>query len=152
MTPEHWLNIATHGLAPQSSVRVRAEYLAHLEDALDTDESVVEVMAEWGDPHRANAELKKAHLTTREARYLPAGYAPTWTGLEKAIKEDALILGIWTASLVRDVLRQDFSPAALLPLGGGAALLLLRWLLLSRGAYSPKVRAFLWWLLSTGFN
>ena len=80
MTPEHWLNIATHGLALEAAARVRAEYLAHLEDALEAGESAEAVLREWGDPHTANRELSKAHLTTREARYLPAGYAPTAAG------------------------------------------------------------------------
>lgn len=148
MTPEHWLNIATHGLAPQSGERVRTEYLAHLEDALEAGESVMAVLTEWGDPHRANAELKKAHLTTREARYLPAGYAPTPTGLGKAFQEDALILGLWSAALIRDLLSNDFSPAGLGLLGVAGLVISLRWFFLSRGHYSQRVRAFIWWLLT----
>lgn len=35
MTPEHWLNIATRGLQKGAAQRIQAEYLAHLEDALE---------------------------------------------------------------------------------------------------------------------
>ena len=148
MTPERWLAIATHGLAPQAEERVRAEYIAYLEDALEAGENVECVLAQWGDPHRANTELMRAHLTLREARYLPVGYAPNWTGLGKAFQEDVLILGWWTAALIWDLLNKEFSPAGLGLLGMAGLVISLRWFFLSRGHYSQSVRAFIWWLLT----
>lgn len=148
MTPEHWLNIATHGLARAAAARVRAEYLAHLEDALDAGESASDVLREWGDPHRANRELSLAHLTAREARYLPAGYAPSWAGLGKALGEDAAVLAVWVYRAVQDTVQGELSAAVFGLLGLTLCAIVLRWLALSRRAFSPQARALLHWLLS----
>lgn len=145
MTPEHWLNIATYGLAPQSAQRVRAEYLAHLEDALDAGESVAEVLAEWGDPHRANAELEKAHLTTREARYLPAGYALSLRGLREALWEDVSIFVLWLIMLL-PLEGSGEGSGIFSVLGLSLLATFLRWLTLSR-PFSPYARAWFHWLL-----
>ncbi|ADY25712.1 hypothetical protein Deipr_0550 [Deinococcus proteolyticus MRP] len=147
MTPEHWLNIATHGLALEAAARVRAEYLAHLEDALEAGESAEAVLREWGDPHTANRELSKAHLTTREARYLPAGYAPTWAGLGRALGEDAVPLLLFALTALAE-LRSGETAITLALLLAIVAAALLRWLVLSRQMLAARGRATLYWLLS----
>ena len=147
LTPELWLNIATHGLASQAEERVRAEYLAYLEDALEAGESRAAVLAEWGDPHRANAELKKAHLTTREARYLPPGYASSWVGFGRALGEDAVILGVWIYKAMQDFLRGEATAFITILFGLTLLAIVARWFVLSRHAFTPQVRALLHWLL-----
>lgn len=49
----HRRDIATAELVPGVAERVRAEHLAHLEDALAAGESEGQVVGEWGDPHLA---------------------------------------------------------------------------------------------------
>lgn len=147
MTPEHWLNVATHGLAPEAAARVRAEYLAYLEDALEAGQGTEAVLREWGDPHTANRELSKAHLTTREARYLPAGYAPTWAGLGRALGEDAVPLLLFALTALAE-LRSGETAITLALLLAIVAAALLRWLVLSRQMLAARGRATLYWLLS----
>lgn len=86
MTLDRWLEIATHGLAPADATRVRREYTGAFHDAHDAGER--DVVAGWGDPHRVNRDLRRVHLTTREARALHPGYAPTLAGLGQALRED----------------------------------------------------------------
>ena len=148
MTPEHWLNIATQGLAPAPAQRVRAEYLAHLEDAWGAGEGPAAVLRAWGDPHAVNRELRRAHLTTRETRYLPAGYAPNWSGLGRAVSEDGVVLGVFGYRAIPDAWRGEASPVALTLILGSVLLAGLRWWVLSRQVFPLTVRAGLHWLLS----
>ncbi|GGI78737.1 hypothetical protein [Deinococcus wulumuqiensis] len=88
LSPPLWLEIATHGLAPQAAERVRAEHLAHLDDAVDAGESVEDVLREWGDPHRANDAFRKAHLTVTDRGLLHPGYALSAAGWRRAVFEE----------------------------------------------------------------
>lgn len=146
MTPEHWLNIATHGLEAGATARVRGEYLAHLEDALDAGESVAAVLAEWGDPHAANRELREAHQTMLMRWLLPAAYAPTGSGLWTALSDEIFSVGtILFAAFRWLAINQAFAVVVVI-----AAMLLLRWLVLSR-PFTLPVRTAGYWLLSPAF-
>ncbi|MFC4639206.1 hypothetical protein [Deinococcus hohokamensis] len=151
MTPEQWLSLATHGLVPEAQRRVRAEYLAHLEDALEAGEEQAEVVSGWGDPVQAGRDLRRAHLTIQDAEHLTPGYAPSWKGFWRAQAEDALVVAVPVIFLLRDFLTGSAKPedvglslsmvATLLMVGG------LRWWLLSRVPLRPVPRAGLDWLL-----
>ncbi|RTR26834.1 hypothetical protein [Deinococcus radiophilus] len=148
MTPEHWLNVATHGLAPASAQRVTQEYLDHLQDAEEAGEPREAVLAEWGDPHQANRELKKAHLTVREARYLPVVFAPTWQGLKKSYLQDLGFIVLMAFLRTRDVMSgADSASVGIWLLAGLLLLPLVRWIILSRDEWSLTVRAIFSWLL-----
>lgn len=83
-----WLDIAVDGLVPAAAERVRAEHLAHLEDALESGESEIEVVRGWGDPHRAARTLRRAHPTVSEQNSLPPVYSPGPDGLRAALRHD----------------------------------------------------------------
>lgn len=145
MTLERWLEIATHGLAPAAASRVRREYADAFRDAYDAGER--NVLAGWGDPHRVNRELRRVHLTTREARALHPGYAPTWAGLRQALGEDlGFVVGIWLYELV---LNPGSTSGAERWVASGAIVLVaaLRWLIVSRLSERVRGRAVAHWLL-----
>lgn len=144
MTLERWLEIATHGLAP-APAELRQEYMAAFADAQDAGEWPHDVLAGWGDPHRVGRELRRIHLTDREARALHPGYAPTLAGLGQALREDgAFIGGVLAAGMVEDgqvhLERWSIICVLLLPP-------LLRWLIVSRLGERVLWRVAVSWLL-----
>jgi len=148
MTLDRWLEIATHGLAPAPAERVRQEYAAAFADAQEAGEWPYDVLAGWGDPHRVNRELRRVHLTTREARALHPGYAPTLAGVGRALQEDA---GFAVAFVVFGFLSGGTVTADRWAMS--AALLLsscLRWLVVSRLSERVPWRAAASWFLHRG--
>lgn len=155
LSPKLWLEIATHGLAPQAAERVRAEHLAHLDDAVDAGESVEDVLREWGDPHRANDAFRKAHLTVTDRGLLHPGYALSAAGWRRAVFEEGeagragmvillpLLFTVLNATL-------HLPPAA----GVAAALLIvllvptLRWVVIAGLRPSGAARVVAVWLFS----
>lgn len=87
MTAQEWLNTATFGLAPVAAERVRAEHLAHLEDALESGETEAGVVADWGDPYAARMDFWEVHLTHDDALLLHPGYPRGWPGLGRLLGE-----------------------------------------------------------------
>ncbi|SEJ88793.1 hypothetical protein SAMN04488058_12915 [Deinococcus reticulitermitis] len=153
MTPEHWLEIATHKLAPEAATRIRAEHLAHLEDALRAGETAEAALREWGDPHAANDAYCKAHLTVRDAELLHPGYALSAAGWRRAVFEE----GEWGRSgmaivlpLMFTLLRGFFTPsvAVLSLLAVAFAVPTLRWLLVAGLRLGGVSRVLAAWLLS----
>lgn len=148
MTLERWLEIATHGLAPSAASRVRREYADAFHDAHDAGER--NVLAGWGDPHRVSRELRRVHLTTREARALHPGYAPTWAGLRQALGEDSALLVGLLGFAAWNALRGDADGTGGRVLAAFALLLLLtlaRWGLVSRLLDAVRWRAVSHWIL-----
>lgn len=149
-----WLDIAVRGLAPVAAERVRAEHLAHLEDALAAGETERAVVDAWGDPWAAWRKLRRVHPTRFEAGLLPPVYRPGLGGLRESLERDlfaplALAVGL-SGMLALDMAQgRAVSPYGVL---GAVVLLtalplgLLRWLLL-RDRRSPALTAALHWLL-----
>ncbi|MGX9685679.1 hypothetical protein ACTQ9L_00805 [Deinococcus wulumuqiensis] len=143
MTPEHWLNIATRGLQKGAAQRIQAEYLAHLEDALEAGESLESVLAEWGDPHGANKELKLAHPNMLMLWLLPASYAPSGTGLFNAFTDETVPF----LALAYFLYHRLAPLQASLVLLATILMTVVRWFVLSRpGKRWVKVMG--WWLLN----
>ncbi|WP_051363368.1 hypothetical protein [Deinococcus murrayi] len=146
LTLERWLDLATHGLAPEAASRVRREYADAFHDAHDAGER--DVVAGWGDPHRVNRELRPVHLTGRETRALHPGYAPTWAGLRRALGEDLFLFGLVVGDALWDTWQGATVPwgrFALL-LSGLLMLTLARWLSVSR-LDAGRWRALSYWAL-----
>lgn len=149
MTPEHWLNVATHGLAPEPAARVQAEYLAHLEDALEAGETESHVLREWGDPHRANDAFCRAHLTVSDAGMLHPGYALSAAGWRRAVTEE---IDGWLIPLFSVFLNQVAGSFVRALCGAGVILLLvptIRWLLIAGLRLSGAARVVTAWLISS---
>lgn len=87
MTAQQWLDTATFGLAPPAAERVRAEHLAHLEDALASGETEAGVVADWGDPWAARMDFREVHLTHDDALLLHPGYPRGRAGLGRLLGE-----------------------------------------------------------------
>lgn len=147
MTLERWLEIATHGLAPSAASRVRREYTNAFHDAHDAGER--DVLAGWGDPHRVGRELRRVHLTTREARALHPGYVPTWGGLRRALGEDLGFIVSLLGIVLWHTWQGDPLDSARLGAVVGILLLLplLRWVLVSRLSRWPRWRTAALWTL-----
>lgn len=155
LTPHVWLDIATYGLADAAKVRVRAEYLAYLEDAGEAGESAEDVLREWGDPHRANDTLRKAHLTVNETGLLHPGYALSAAGWRRAVFEEGEA-GRTGMVLLLPLLFNVVSTALRLPASGGVVVALLvallvptlRWLVIAGLRLGGVARVLVAWLLS----
>lgn len=149
-----WLDIAVRGLAPPAAERVRAEHLAHLEDALASGETEPEVVAGWGDPWAAWRKLRRVHPTQFEAGLLPPPYPPGLRGLRESLERDLFVpltFGVGLSVMLALDVAQGRPGSAYGVLGAGVLLAapplgLLRWLLL-RGPRSPAQTAALHWLL-----
>ena len=153
LTPKLWLEIATQGLAPQAAERVRAEHLAHLDDAVDAGESVEDVLREWGDPHRANDAFRKAHLTVTDRGLLHPGYALSAAGWRRAIFEESEFGRSGVVVLLPmlfSLFREFFTPNVALMSVLGLVLVVptLRWLVIAGLRLSGAARVVAAWLFS----
>lgn len=153
LTPKLWLEIATHGLAPQAAERVRAEHLAHLDDAVDAGESVEDVLREWGDPHRANDAFRKAHLTVTDRGLLHPGYALSAAGWRRAVFEESEFGRSGVVVLLPmlfSLFREFFTPNVALMSVLGLVLVVptLRWFLIAALRLGGLARVLVAWGLS----
>lgn len=153
LTPELWLEIATYGLAPEAAARVRAEHLAHLEDALAAGEAKRDVLREWGDPHRAGDTFRKAHLTTTDASLMHPGYALSAAGWRRAVLEEGELgrSGVFLLlPMLFSLLQALFSPG--LAVVGALCLAFVvptsRWLVIAGPQLGGAARVVAAWLLS----
>ena len=155
LTPDLWLDIATYELAPAAKGRVKGEYLAYLEDARAAGESVREVLKEWGDPHQANRQLRKAHLTTLDRQFLHPGYALSAAGWRQALADEpqrsSLATPFLTYVFYATLAQATGSVAQALILALTAILLIptLRWLTIAGLRLAGKVRVVAFWVLSS---
>lgn len=142
-TVAEWLEVATDGLTPEAAHRVRHDYLNHLQDTLaaQPDLTHTDILRRWGSAHTTNRELRRTHLTVRDARRLPPRHLSLGGSLWSA---SAPVAGLTVAALP-DLRRGEAVTPFLLSVGILTALALLRWWVLSR-PLPPTRRAAAYWL------
>ena len=81
-----WLEVATRNINPISHARIRAEFEAHVQDAMNAhlamgqnpDQAMHNAILELGDPTHANQEFLRTHLTTSELKRLERLFGQHW--------------------------------------------------------------------------
>lgn len=87
---EQWLSIATRGLSPESTARVRAEIEEHSGSAIASGVSETDAVVALGDPKAANGEYRKVLLTDTEAAVAPALLRPKALTVGSVLMEIAI--------------------------------------------------------------
>ncbi|GGS02259.1 hypothetical protein [Deinococcus sedimenti] len=144
-TVTKWLDIATDGLTLEAARRVRHDYLNHFQDTLADQPhlTATDILRRWGSAHTANRELRRTHLTIRDAHRLPPRHLSLGGSLWSA---SAPVAGLTIAALP-DLRRGEAVTPLLLYVGALTTLALLRWWILSR-PLTPTRRATAYWLTS----
>lgn len=142
-TVAEWLHAATDGLTPEAARRVRHDYLNHFQDtrAAQPDLTHTDILRRWGSADTANRELRRAHLTVRDARRLP----PRHLSLSGSLWSTSAPAAGLTVAALPDLRRGEAVTPFLLSVGILTVLALLRWWVLSR-PLPPTRRAAASWL------